>query len=156
MNTPFTNKHKIVSYSYFHMAADYLIYGCFHASIITSCSNSEMFNNCLLEIFAEGRTLISVFGNGILDCCLKTLVVHLLNTPLSKPIQNVCNTYFNVAANYLVVGMFSCQHNKQCYSIPRACLLKRSRLRLVFSIQNLTRLVTSFLWFQNSIDQTVS
>ena len=30
------------------------------------------------------------------------------------------------------------------------------RLRLVFSIQNLTRLVTSFLWFQNSIDQAVS
>ena len=29
-------------------------------------------------------------------------------------------------------------------------------LRLVFSIQNLTRLVTSFLWFQNSIDQAVS
>ena len=31
-----------------------------------------------------------------------------------------------------------------------------TRLRLVFSIQNLTRLVTSFLWFQNSIDQAVS
>ena len=30
------------------------------------------------------------------------------------------------------------------------------RLWLVFSIQNLTRLVTSFLWFQNSIDQAVS
>ena len=29
-------------------------------------------------------------------------------------------------------------------------------LQLIFSIQNLTRLVTSFLWFQNSIDQTVS
>ena len=29
-------------------------------------------------------------------------------------------------------------------------------LRLVFSRQNLTRLVTSFLWFQNSIDQAVS
>ena len=28
--------------------------------------------------------------------------------------------------------------------------------RLVFSIQNLTRLVTSFLWFQNSIDQIES
>ena len=26
-------------------------------------------------------------------------------------------------------------------------------LRLVFSIQNLTRLVTSFLWLQNSIDR---
>ena len=33
---------------------------------------------------------------------------------------------------------------------------KNTRLRLVFSIQNLTRLVTSFLWFQNSIDQTIS
>ena len=29
-------------------------------------------------------------------------------------------------------------------------------LPFVFSIQNLTRLVTSFLWFQNSIDQAVS
>ena len=29
-------------------------------------------------------------------------------------------------------------------------------LRLVSSIQNLTRLVTSFLWFQNSRDQAVS
>ena len=31
-----------------------------------------------------------------------------------------------------------------------------TRLWLVFSIQNLTRLVTSFLWFQNSIDKSVS
>ena len=31
-----------------------------------------------------------------------------------------------------------------------------TRLRFVISIQNLTRLVTSFLWFQNSIDQAVS
>ena len=31
-----------------------------------------------------------------------------------------------------------------------------TRLRLVFPIQNLTGLVTSFLWFQNSIDQAVS
>ena len=30
------------------------------------------------------------------------------------------------------------------------------RLRIVFSMQNLTRLVTSFLWFQNSMDQAVS
>ena len=30
------------------------------------------------------------------------------------------------------------------------------RLRLIFSKQNLTRLVTSFLWFQNSIDQAFS
>ena len=29
-------------------------------------------------------------------------------------------------------------------------------LRLVFFIQNLTRLLTSFLWFQNSIDQAVT
>ena len=29
----------------------------------------------------------------------------------------------------------------------------KDSLRLVFFIQNLTRLVTSFLWFQNSIDQ---
>ena len=33
---------------------------------------------------------------------------------------------------------------------------EHTRPRLVFSIQNLTRLVTSFLWFQNSIDQAVS
>ena len=31
-----------------------------------------------------------------------------------------------------------------------------TRLRFVFSIQNSTRLLTSFLWFQNSIDQAVS
>ena len=30
------------------------------------------------------------------------------------------------------------------------------RLRLVFSIQNLTRLVTSFSWLRNGIDQAVS
>ena len=29
-------------------------------------------------------------------------------------------------------------------------------LRLAFSMENLTRLVTSFLWLQNSIDQAVS
>ena len=34
--------------------------------------------------------------------------------------------------------------------------IENTRLRLVFSIQNLTRLVTSFLWLQNSIDQAVS
>ena len=33
---------------------------------------------------------------------------------------------------------------------------ENTRLRLVFSIQHLTRLVTSFVWFQNSIDQAVS
>ena len=33
---------------------------------------------------------------------------------------------------------------------------ENTSLRLVFSIQNLTRLVTSFLWFQNSMDQAVS
>ena len=33
---------------------------------------------------------------------------------------------------------------------------ENTRLRLVFSIQNLTSLVTSFLWFQSSIDQVVS
>ena len=33
---------------------------------------------------------------------------------------------------------------------------ENTRLRLVFSIQNLTRLVTSFAWFQNSVDQAVS
>ena len=33
---------------------------------------------------------------------------------------------------------------------------ENTRLRLVSFIQNLTRLVTSFLWFQNSIDQAAS
>ena len=33
---------------------------------------------------------------------------------------------------------------------------ENSRLRLVFSIQNLTGLVASFLWLQNGIDQAVS
>ena len=33
---------------------------------------------------------------------------------------------------------------------------ENTRLWLVVSIQNLTRLVTSFLWFQNSRDQAVS
>ena len=34
--------------------------------------------------------------------------------------------------------------------------IENTRLQLVFSIQNLTRLVALFLWFQNSIDQAVS
>ena len=33
---------------------------------------------------------------------------------------------------------------------------ENTRLRLVFCIQNLTGLVMSFLWIQNSIDQGVS
>ena len=33
---------------------------------------------------------------------------------------------------------------------------ENTQLRLIFSIQNVTRLVTSFLWLQNSIDQAVS
>ena len=33
---------------------------------------------------------------------------------------------------------------------------ENTRLRLVFSTQDLTRLVTPFLLFQNSIDQAVS
>ena len=33
---------------------------------------------------------------------------------------------------------------------------ENTRLRPVFSIQNLTRLVTSFIWLQNSKDQAVS
>ena len=34
-------------------------------------------------------------------------------------------------------------------------ITENTRLRLVFSIQNLTGLVMSFLWLQNSIDQVV-
>ena len=33
---------------------------------------------------------------------------------------------------------------------------ENTRLKLVCSTQYLTRLVTSFLWFQNSLDQAVS
>ena len=33
---------------------------------------------------------------------------------------------------------------------------ENTQLRLVFSIKNLTRHVTSFLWFQNNIDHAVS
>ena len=33
---------------------------------------------------------------------------------------------------------------------------ENTRLQLLFSIQNLTGLVTSILWFQDSIDQAVS
>ena len=32
---------------------------------------------------------------------------------------------------------------------------ENTRLRLEFSIQNLTRLVTSFLWFQNSLEYNI-
>ena len=39
---------------------------------------------------------------------------------------------------------------------PGQKFTENTRLWLVFSIQNLTRLVTSFSWFQNSIDQAVS
>ena len=44
----------------------------------------------------------------------------------------------------------------QMTSQAQSKFAENTRLRLVFSIQNLSRLVTSFLWFQNSIDQTVS
>ena len=33
---------------------------------------------------------------------------------------------------------------------------KNTRLRLVFSIENLTRFVMAFLWLQDSVDQVVS
>ena len=44
----------------------------------------------------------------------------------------------------------------QMMSQAQSKFTENTRLQLVFSIQNLTRLVTSFLWFQNSIDQAVS
>ena len=44
----------------------------------------------------------------------------------------------------------------QMRSQPWSKFTENTRLRLVFSIQNLTWLVTSFSWFQNSIDQDVS
>ena len=34
--------------------------------------------------------------------------------------------------------------------------IENTRLLLAFFIKNLTRVVPSFLWFQNSIDQAVS
>ena len=49
-----------------------------------------------------------------------------------------------------------CFENMQMTSQGWSKFTENSRLRLVSSIQNLTRLVTSFLWFQNSIDQAVS
>ena len=44
----------------------------------------------------------------------------------------------------------------QMTSQAQSKFTENTRMRLVFSIQNLTRLVTSFLWFQNSVDQAVS
>ena len=44
----------------------------------------------------------------------------------------------------------------QMTSQAQSKFTENTRLRLAFSIQNLTRLVTSFLCFQNSIDQAVS
>ena len=44
----------------------------------------------------------------------------------------------------------------QMTSQAQSKFTENARLRLVSSIQNLTRLVLSFLWFQNSIDQAVS
>ena len=51
----------------------------------------------------------------------------------------------------------------QCYSetikMMSQALSKfteNTHLQLVFSIQNLSRLVKSFLWFENSMNQTVS
>ena len=49
-----------------------------------------------------------------------------------------------------------CFETMQMTSQVQSKFTENTRLRLVFSIQNLTRLVTSFLWFQNSIDQAVS
>ena len=43
----------------------------------------------------------------------------------------------------------------QMTSQAQSKFTENTRLRPVFSIQNLTRLVTLFLWFQNSIDQVV-
>ena len=44
----------------------------------------------------------------------------------------------------------------QMTSQAQSKFTENTRLWLVFSIQNLTRLVTSFLWFQNSIGLAVS
>ena len=44
----------------------------------------------------------------------------------------------------------------QMTSQAQSKFTENTRLWLVFSIQNLTSLVTSFLWSQNSIDQAVS
>ena len=44
----------------------------------------------------------------------------------------------------------------QMTSQAQSKFTENTRLPPVFSIQNLTRLVTSCLWFQNSIDQAVS
>ena len=44
----------------------------------------------------------------------------------------------------------------QMTSQAQSKFTEKTCMRLVFFMQNLTRLVTSFLWFQNSIDQAVS
>ena len=44
----------------------------------------------------------------------------------------------------------------QMTSQAQSKFTENTRLRLVFSIYNLTSLVTPFLWFQHSIDQAVS
>ena len=44
----------------------------------------------------------------------------------------------------------------QMTSQAQSKFTENTRLRLVFSIHKLTRLMTSFLWFKNSIDQAVS
>ena len=44
----------------------------------------------------------------------------------------------------------------QMTSQARPKFTENTCLWLIFSIQNLTRLMTSFLWFQNSIDQAIS
>ena len=49
-----------------------------------------------------------------------------------------------------------CFETMQMTSQAQSKFTKNTPLRLVFSIQKLTRLVASFLWLQNSIDQAVS
>ena len=45
-----------------------------------------------------------------------------------------------------------CFETMQMTSQALSKFTENTRLRLVFSIQNLTKLMTSFLWFQNSMD----
>ena len=50
----------------------------------------------------------------------------------------------------------NCSETMEMTSQAWSKFTENIRLRLVFSIQNLTRLVTSLFWFQNGIDQAVS
>ena len=62
---------------------------------------------------------------------------------------NIC--IFSLTKFFASVGWYVIKHSQ-----TKAMFTQNTRLRLVFSIHNLTRLVSTFVWFQNNIDQAVS